>query len=125
KLRLALAALDPGLAPLLAPLQAVLGLPIDEPAWPQLDPSQRRERIAESVKRLMLALAGQRSLLVVAEDLHWIDTESQAVLDRLVESLGPSHIFMLATYRPEYQHGWVTRSYYSQLRIDPLEADAA
>jgi tetratricopeptide (TPR) repeat protein len=55
-----------------------------------------------------------------AEDLHWIDTETQALLDSLVESLPTAQILLLVNYRPEYQHGWVSKTYYTQLRLDPL-----
>ena len=57
-------------------------------------------------------------LLLVFEDLHWIDTETQALLDSLVESLQQRHL--LVNYRPEYQHGWGNKTYYTQLRLDPL-----
>ena len=59
-------------------------------------------------------------LLVVFEDLHWIDTETQAVLDRLIESLPTAPLLLLVNYRPEYQHGWGSKTYYTQLRLDPL-----
>ena len=59
-------------------------------------------------------------LLVVIEDLHWIDSETQALLDSLIESLPTARLLLLVNYRPEYQHGWGSKTYYSQLRIDPL-----
>ena len=54
------------------------------------------------------------------ENLHWIDTETQACLDSLVESLPTAHLLLLVTYRPEYQHAWGHKTYYTQLRLDPL-----
>jgi tetratricopeptide (TPR) repeat protein len=59
-------------------------------------------------------------LLLVFEDLHWIDTETQALLDSLVESLPTARLLLLVNYRPEYQHGWGSKTYYTQLRLDPL-----
>jgi len=59
-------------------------------------------------------------LLLVCEDLHWIDTETQVLLDSLVESLPTSQLLLLVNYRPEYQHGWGSKTYYTQLRLDPL-----
>ena len=56
------------------------------------------------------------------EDLHWIDAETQAVLDRLVESLPTARLLLLVNYRPEYRHGWGGKTYYRQLRLDPLAA---
>ena len=59
-------------------------------------------------------------LLLVFEDLHWIDAETQALLDSLVESLPTARLLLLVNYRPEYQHGWGSKTYYTQLRLDPL-----
>jgi tetratricopeptide (TPR) repeat protein len=64
-------------------------------------------------------------LLLVFEDLHWIDTETQALLDRLVESLPTARLLLLVNYRPEYQHGWGSKTYYAQLRLDPLPPASA
>ena len=51
------------------------------------------------------------------EDLHWIDAETQALLDSLVESLPTAQLLLPVNYRPEYQHGWgarpTTRNYAS------------
>ena len=57
---------------------------------------------------------------MVFEDLHWIDTETQALLDSLIESLPTAQFLLLVNYRPEYQHGWGSKTYYTQLRLDPL-----
>src|SRR5262249_21989970 len=67
----------------------------------------------------------EQPLLLVFEDLHWIDTETQALLDGLVEGLPTSRILLLVNYRPEYGHGWGSRTFYSQLRVDPLGEESA
>ena len=59
-------------------------------------------------------------MLVIVENLHWIDTETQAFLDSLIESLPTARLLLLVNYRPEYQHGWGNKTYYTQLRLDPL-----
>jgi tetratricopeptide (TPR) repeat protein len=64
-------------------------------------------------------------LLLVFEDLHWIDTETQALLDRLIDSLPTACILLLVNYRPEYQHGWSNKTSYTQLRLDPLPPASA
>jgi len=61
----------------------------------------------------------------VCEDLHWIDSETQALLDSLVESLPTARLLLLVNYRPEYQHGWGSKTYYAQLRLDPLPPASA
>src|SRR4029453_14877504 len=64
-------------------------------------------------------------LLLVCENLHWIDAETQAFLDGLVESLSAARLLLLVNYRPEYQHDWGTKTYYTQLRLDPLPPTSA
>src|SRR5215831_3652734 len=62
---------------------------------------------------------------IVFEDLHWIDSETQALLDSLVESLPTAQILLLVNYRPEYQHSWNSKTSYTQLRLDPLPLASA
>jgi tetratricopeptide (TPR) repeat protein len=64
-------------------------------------------------------------LIVVFEDLHWIDGETQTLLDSLVESLPAARLLLLVNYRPEYRHAWGGKTYYRQLRIDPLPPEGA
>ena len=87
---------------------------------PTLDPPQRRQRTLTALKRVLLRESQVQPLLVVCEDLHWIDSETQALLDGLVESLPTARLLLLVNYRPEYQHGWGSKTYYTQLRLDPL-----
>src|SRR6266436_639209 len=94
-------------------------LPDDSP-FHQLDPAQRRQRTLTALKRVLLRESQGQPLLLVVEDLHWLDTETQALLDSLVESLPTARLLLLVNYRPEYQHGWGSKTYYTQLRLDPL-----
>jgi class 3 adenylate cyclase/tetratricopeptide (TPR) repeat protein len=90
-----------------------------------LEPPQRRRRAMDGVKRVLLRESQVQPLLLLFEDLHWIDTETQAVLDSLAESLGSAPILLAVNYRPEYHHGWGSKTYYRQLRIDPLPPEGA
>ena len=114
-------ALQDAIAPLLALLEA---LPDDSP-FLTLDPPQRRQRTLAALKRVLLRESQVQPVLVVFEDLHWIDTETQALLDSLVESLPTTRRLLLVNYRPEYQHGWGSKTYYAQLRLDPLPPASA
>jgi predicted ATPase len=73
----------------------------------------------------LLRESQEQALLLVFEDLHWIDSETQALLNSLVESLPTARLLLLVNYRPEYQHGWGSKTYYTQLRLDPLPAVSA
>ena len=117
--------LDDTLQDTLPALLALLDvLPADSPLL-KLDPPQRRQRTLEALKRLLLRESQSQPLLLVFEDLHWIDSETQALLDLLVDSLPTARLLLLVNYRPEYQHGWGSKTYYTQLRLDPLPAASA
>ena len=90
-----------------------------------LDPPQRRRQTLEALKRLLLRESQVQPVLLVVEDLHWIDTETQAWLDILVESLPTARLLLLVNYRPEYRHGWGSKTYYQQVRLDPLPPASA
>jgi class 3 adenylate cyclase/tetratricopeptide (TPR) repeat protein len=117
--------LDRALESLLSPLLALLDVPVEDGSWQALDPPQRRRRTLEAVKRLLLRESQVQPLLVVFEDLHWIDSETQALLDSLVDSLGSARLLLLVNYRPEYQHDWGSKTTYSQMRLDALSTQHA
>jgi class 3 adenylate cyclase/tetratricopeptide (TPR) repeat protein len=117
--------LDRALESLLSPLLALLDVPVEDGSWQALDPPQRRRRTLEAVRRLLLRESQVQPLLVVFEDLHWIDSETQALLDSLVDSLGSARLLLLVNYRPEYQHAWGSKTAYSQMRLDALSTQHA
>ena len=117
--------LDETLQDTLPALLALLDALPDDSPFLQLDPPQRRQRTLDALKRVLLRESQVQPLLLVFEDLHWIDTETQALLDSLVESLPTARLLLLVNYRPEYQHGWGSKTYYTQLRLDPLPPASA
>ena len=117
--------LDPALQDAVPALLSLLdALPEDSP-FLKLDPPQRRLRTLDALKRMLLRESQEQPLLLVFEDLHWIDSETQALLGSLVESLPTARLLLLVNYRPEYQHGWGSKTYYAQLRLDPLPVASA
>jgi class 3 adenylate cyclase/tetratricopeptide (TPR) repeat protein len=117
--------LDEALQEAIPALMALLdALPADSP-FLTLDPPQRRQHILAALKRVLLRESQVQPLLLVFEDLHWIDAETQTLLDSLVESLPTARLLLLVNYRPEYQHGWGSKTYYTQLRLDPLPSASA
>jgi class 3 adenylate cyclase/tetratricopeptide (TPR) repeat protein/DNA-binding XRE family transcriptional regulator len=120
-----LLALDRGLGPDLPALLALLDAPVDDAAWDALDPPRRRDRTLAALKRLLLRQSQEAPLLLVFEDLHWIDGETQALLDSLVESLPAARLLVLVSYRPEYAHQWARKTYYSQLHVGALQGQPA
>ena len=101
-------------------LQSLLELPVDNRQWEALDPPQRRHRTIDAVRRVLVRESQIQPVLIIFENLHWIDTETQAVLDRVVESLPTARILLLVNYRPEYRHTWSQKTDHVELKLDPL-----
>jgi class 3 adenylate cyclase/tetratricopeptide (TPR) repeat protein len=120
-----LLARDRQLEPWLPALLSLLDVPVDDPQWERLDPAQRRQQVLDGIRRLLLHESQIRPVLIFVEDLHWIDSETQALLDGLIESLPSARVLLLVSYRPEYLHGWARKTYYRHLRIDPLPSKSA
>jgi class 3 adenylate cyclase/predicted ATPase len=117
--------LDKSLEATLPAFLTLLDVTVEDAQWQNLDPPQRRQRTLEVIKRLLLRESQVQPLLVVIEDLHWIDSETQALLNSLIESLPTARLLLLVNYRPEYEHGWGSKMYYTQLRVDPLPPESA
>ena len=117
--------LDEAFRPELPALQALLGLPADDAAWVKLGAEQQRQRVLDAVRRVLLRESQAQPLLLVLEDLQWIDADTQAFLESLVESLPSYRLLLLVNYRPEHRHGWGGKTYYGQVRLDPLPPASA
>jgi class 3 adenylate cyclase/tetratricopeptide (TPR) repeat protein len=117
--------LDRALEDTLPYLFALLGVPEENNPLEGMDGQIRRRRTLDAIKRLVLRESLNQPLMVVFEDLHWIDEETQALLNLLADSIGTAKILLLVNYRPEYSHHWGNKTYYTQLRLDPLGRESA
>jgi class 3 adenylate cyclase/tetratricopeptide (TPR) repeat protein len=117
--------LDEALKPTIPSFLALLDVPVEDGQWQRLDPLQRRQRTLDALQRLLLRESQVQPLIVVFEDLQWVDSETQALLDRLIESLPTARLLLLLSYRPQYQHGWGGKTHYRQLQIGPLPPEKA
>src|SRR5208283_3439377 len=121
KVRAKLTALEPTLADTLSYLFGLLGIVEGPDPLAQMDPQIKRQRTLDAIKRIILSEGLKQPVVVIFEDLHWIDAQTQALLDLLGASVGSSRVLLLFNYRPEYRHEWTNKSYYSQIRLDPLD----
>src|SRR4029077_6723190 len=117
--------LDPALVETLPYILSLLGVPGASASLAMMDAGIRRRRTLEAVKRIIIRESLKQPLVVIFEDLHWIDAETQELLDLLVDSVASARILMLVNYRPEYRHAWGNRACYTQLRLDPLGGQSA
>ena len=121
----AVLALDRALEDTLPYMFALLGIIEGDDPLAQMDAQVRKRRTLDAIKRILLRESLNQPLMVMFEDLHWIDEETQAFLNLLADSIGTAKILLLVNYRPEYSHQWGSKTYYTQLRLDPLGKESA
>ncbi|MBI3756460.1 MAG: AAA family ATPase [Deltaproteobacteria bacterium] len=117
--------LDRSLEDTLPYLFALLGIEEQPSPLQQMDAQIRRKRTFDALKRLFLRESLNQPLILIFEDLHWIDGETQGFLDVLSESVASAKLLLLTNYRPEYRHEWGQKTYYTQLRLAPLGREEA
>src|SRR5262249_6379040 len=117
--------LDRSLEDTLPYLFGLLGIVEGDDPLAQMDGQIKRRRTLEAIKRILLRESMNQPLMVIFEDLHWIDEQTQALLNLLADSIGTAKILLLVNYRPEYSHPWGSKTYYTQLRLDPLGRESA
>ncbi|MBP0619221.1 adenylate/guanylate cyclase domain-containing protein [Cupriavidus consociatus] len=117
--------LDRGLEDSLPYLCHLLGAAEPGSALAQMDTQVRQQRTFEAIKRLLVRESLTQPLELIIEDLQWLDSETEAFLGFLGESVPSARILLLVNFRPEYRHDWSRKSYYTQLRLDPLGAAEA
>jgi tetratricopeptide (TPR) repeat protein len=109
-----------GLVTLLPPLKELLSLPVNDETFTSLEPKKKREKTFEALRDLFIRLSEEHTLVLVIEDLHWIDHTSQEFLDYFIGWLAKSPILLILLYRPEYTHSWGSKSYYTAISLDQL-----
>jgi len=117
--------LDRSLEDTLPYLFGLLGIAEGDDSLSQMDGQVKKRRTVEAIKRIFLRESINQPLMVIFEDLHWIDEETQAFLNVLADSIATAKVLLLVNYRPEYSHSWNSRTYYTQLRLDPLGRESA
>ena len=105
-------------------MESLLDLPVRDAAWQQLEPAQRRQWIINAIRLLILGRADQAPLLLIFEDLHWMDSETLAVLENVFHTIAGAPVLLVVTYRPGFKHGWGSKSYFSTIDVEPLVGEA-
>jgi len=106
-------------------IYGLLGLSDENSQVAEVEAQTRKRRALEAIKRILLRESLNQPLIVIFEDLHWVDEETQAFLNLLADSIANAKILLLVNYRPEYRHEWGHKTYYTQLRLDPLGKESA
>jgi predicted ATPase len=123
KMRTALGALDSALSDTMPYLFGLLGIQETPDPLAQMDPQIKQRRTFEAIKRIVIRESCVQPMVLIFEDLHWIDGETQMLLDMAADNIADARVLLLVTHRPEYRHGWGNRTYYTQLPLDPLQPE--
>jgi predicted ATPase len=125
KVSAVLAALDPALQDNLPYLFGLLGIVEGADLLAQMDPQIKKQRTLDAIKRIVVRESLKQPLVLIFEDLHWIDEQTQALLDLLADSIANARVLLLVNYRPEYRHDWGNKGHYIQIGLKPLGAGSA
>jgi class 3 adenylate cyclase/tetratricopeptide (TPR) repeat protein len=117
--------LDRSLEDTLPYLFSLLGIVEGDDPLAQMDGQIRKRRTLEAIKRIVFRESLNQPLMLIFEDLHWIDEHTQELLNLLADSIATAKFLLLVNYRPEYSHQWGNKTYYTQLRLDPLGNESA
>jgi len=101
-----------------------LGVPDPERESPTLEPEERRRRFFSVLRALLHARSRKEPAVLIIEDLHWIDSGSEAFLEHLAEDVPKTPTLLLVNYRPEYDGDWRDRSTFTEIELEPLAPDA-
>jgi len=115
-----IAALDEKLENALPPFMELLSLKVEDEDFIKLEPQQKREKIFEAIRNLLIRISQERPLVLAVEDVHWIDKTSEEFLNYLIGSLASTHILLILLYRPEYTHKWGSKTYYRKIGLNQL-----
>jgi class 3 adenylate cyclase/tetratricopeptide (TPR) repeat protein len=125
KLKQRISQLDERLMAMLPPLQELLSLKVEDGEFLKLEPQQKRVRIFEAIWSLIIRESQNRLVILTVEDLQWLDKASEEFLNYLIGRLGGAHVLLLLLYRPEFNHSWASKTYYSQIRVDELTLETS
>jgi predicted ATPase/class 3 adenylate cyclase len=101
-------------------VQQLLSLEIDDEAWPKLEPQQRRKKTFKGLKNLFICFSRQKPLIIIVDDLQWVDRTSEEFLSYFIDNISLCPIFLILLYRPEYTHSWENKPHYNKLGLGQL-----
>ncbi len=125
KLKERILGIDQNLTHVIPPFQELLSLKVDDEEFAKLEPKQKKEKTFEAIRDLLIRGSQDRTVVLVFEDLHWIDKTTEEFLSYMIGWLPKTRILLLLLYRPEYTHKWGSKSYYSMIGLGHLSISAS
>lgn len=120
RVRQRILALDPGFNHILAPIQDILSLEVDDESYLKLEPQQKKEKIFEGLRDLIVKGSQENPLIIAVEDLHWVDKASEAFIDYFIGWMAKINVMLILLHRPEYTHSWASKSYFNKVGVIQL-----
>jgi len=117
--------LDEKLNGVLPAFHELLSLKVEDQSYQKLEPIQKREKTFEAIRDLLVRESQDRPIILVVEDLHWIDKTSEEFFGYLIEWLANTQILLVLLYRPEYTHTWGSKSYYTKIGLTQLTSQSS
>ena len=105
--------------------QDLLSIKLEDEAFLKLEPKQKREKAFDAIRDLLISLSQEKTLVIVVEDLHWIDDTSEEFVNYFIEWIAKTRILLILPYRTEYQHKWGSKTYYHKIGLDHLGKESA
>ncbi len=125
KIKDVILSLDDQFSSLNLPFQDILSLKIDDEEYLKLEPKEKRDKIFEAIRNLLIRMSQNKPLVIAVEDLHWIDKTSEEFLKYFIDWLANTPILLIFLYRPEYTHQWGSKSFYTKIGLDQLSMDSS
>jgi predicted ATPase len=120
KIEQGIIALGKEFQPAMPHVKSLLSVAPGDDALLSMDAQQRRFKLFEALQAMILQWGDRQPLVLVVEDLHWIDQTSEEMLRYLVDSIAAARVVLLMTYRPGYQHPFGERTYATRLVLHAL-----
>ncbi len=108
-----------------AALTSVLDQPVGDPRWRNLEPLLRRRVIIDAVRNVLDRVVSSRPTVLLLEDLHWIDGQSETVIEALMSLAVSRPLLVLLTWRTEYTPSWFDDLDVLRIWLRSLDATAA
>ncbi len=115
--------LDPDLLPSVPAFRHFLSIRAGDDQWETLEPREKREKIFESLRNLFIRISQDRPLVMVVDDIQWLDKTSEDFLGYFIDWISNTPVLLLLLYRQEYEHYWGDKPFYNQISIPPLSCD--
>ena len=126
KIKDRLTEIDEALIPdTLSAFEDLLSIKPEDQSWLNLQPKEKGTRTFEALRNLLISVSRKKTLVVVIEDLHWIDRTSEEFLNYFIDWLAQTRILLVLIYRPEYTHLWGSKSYYTKLGLSQLTSPSS